>query len=183
MRLEFTFALPIGVEPAFEFFSRASNLNRVTPPWFRFEILSPQPIRMTLGTRIDYRLRWRGLRLRWRSRVTDWEPPGYFVYEQERGPYRAFRHEHLFLPEAGGTRVVDRVQFRAPGGAAVKRWIVEPELRRIFAYRAAAARVLFADQSPSISTRSEPSTESRLRSGTSRQDSPEIRSDATTTAR
>ena len=43
-------------------------------PWIDFEVLTPPPIEMRTGTLIDYRLRVRGLRLRWRSRISAWDP-------------------------------------------------------------------------------------------------------------
>jgi hypothetical protein len=41
----------------FEFFSIAHNLERITPPWLRFEVRTPEPVRMQAGALIDYRLR------------------------------------------------------------------------------------------------------------------------------
>lgn len=142
------FWLPCSPERAFAFFGDARNLNRVTPSWFRFEILSPQPIAMAPGTRIDYRLRWRWLSLRWASRVTVWRPGSEFTYEQERGPFRRFRHEHRFTAEAGGVRIADLVDYRLPvaGGPAAP--AVARDLRRIFARRARRAVRLLASQEP-----------------------------------
>ncbi len=133
------FWLPCPPERAFDFFAEARNLNRVTPPWFRFELLTPMPILMAVGTRIDYWLRWRLARLAWTSEVTLWEPPRRFDYEQTRGPFRRFRHAHLFRAEAGGVRVVDVVDYAVAGGAFAARLLVEPDLRRIFQHRARAA--------------------------------------------
>ena len=47
-----------------------------------------QPIEMHAGAVIDYKLRVRGFPIRWRSEITEWEPPYHFVDEQIRGPYR-----------------------------------------------------------------------------------------------
>lgn len=134
-RFETDFWLPVPAERAFTFLADARNLDRVTPRWFQFEILTPAPIRMAVGTEIDYRLRWRCARLAWRSRVTDWRPSRQFAYEQAKGPFREFRHDHRFVPEAAGVRVVDIIDYRVPGGAAAGRFLVEPDLRRIFRHR------------------------------------------------
>lgn len=139
------FWLPCPPERAFAFFGDARNLNRVTPSWFRFEILTPQPIVMAAGTRIDYRLRWRFANLAWSSRVTLWTPAVHFVYEQARGPFAAFRHDHRFTPEAGGVRISDRIDFRLPLGGRLAARAVAADLRRIFSHRARrAARLLAA---------------------------------------
>ena len=50
------------------------------------------------------------------SKITELEEPHRFVDEQVRGPFKKFRHEHLFLADPVGTRMVDRIQFDAPLG-------------------------------------------------------------------
>jgi ligand-binding SRPBCC domain-containing protein len=127
--------LPRALEDVFPFFADAGNLGRLTPPWLRFEILTPRPIAMARGTLIDYRIGLHGIPLRWRSEITTWDPPHAFVDEQRRGPYRSWAHTHRFLPEAGGTRVTDEVIFSVWGGGLVTRLVVAPDLRRIFRYR------------------------------------------------
>lgn len=131
------------IEDVFAFFADAGNLERLTPPWLRFEILTPRPIAMRVGALIDYRLRVRGLPLRWRSEITAWEPPYRFVDEQRRGPYRLWIHEHTFETVDGGTRVRDRVEYAAPGGWIVQRLFVGPDLKRIFDYRTEALGRVF----------------------------------------
>jgi len=122
-------------EEVFAFFADAHNLERVTPPWLHFRILTPPPIEMRAGLLIDYRLRLRGVPLRWRSEITAWEPPHRFVDEQRSGPYLSWVHEHTFAEAGAGTLVRDRVDYGVPGGATVNRLFVAPDLRKIFTYR------------------------------------------------
>lgn len=133
--LKFSLWVPWAISDTFEFFADVRNLNRITPAWFDLHVLSREPIRPGLAARIDYRLRWRGIPMRWQSVITAWTAPETIVYEQGRGPYRFFRHEHFFVREAQGTRVIDRLSFEAPGGRLVGSLLVEPDLRRIFRHR------------------------------------------------
>ena len=119
----------------FGLLSDARVLNALTPPWFDLEIQSECPGEMYLGKEISYRLRWRGLSFRWRSRVTAWEPPSFFEYEQRVGPFHSFVHEHHFFDGAGSTWVTDRVTYRPPGGGLADRLVVGGELDRIFSFR------------------------------------------------
>ena len=127
--------LPASPDEVFPFFADAHNLEQITPPWLSFEVLTPAPIAMQRGAMIDYRLRWRGVPLRWRTRITVWEPPHLFVDEQVRGPYRLWRHEHVFVPDNGGTAMVDRVTYAVPGGTLVQSLVVGRDVERIFAHR------------------------------------------------
>jgi ligand-binding SRPBCC domain-containing protein len=127
--------IPKTPAEVFPFFADAANLDVLTPPWLHFKILSPQPIEMQKGTEIDYGLRLRGFPIRWRSRITEWEPPYLFVDEQTRGPYRVWVHEHHVSPMDGGTLVEDRVRYAVWGGGIANRLMVAPDLGRIFAYR------------------------------------------------
>lgn len=130
-------------EEIFPFFADAANLEKLTPPLLRFEILTPQPIPMKAGTLIDYRLRIHGVPLKWRTRISVWEPPFRFVDEQLRGPYRQWIHEHRFEEENGGTLCVDTVRYAVWGGALVNALVVERDVAKIFAYRNTRLREIF----------------------------------------
>jgi ligand-binding SRPBCC domain-containing protein len=125
----------------FEFFARAGNLERITPAWLSFELVTAEPIPMRAGTLIDYRLRLHGLPLRWRSRIEEWVHDRRFVDRQVRGPYRLWRHQHEFEALDGATLVRDRVDYAlplGPAGAAARAMFVERDLARIFDYRRTA---------------------------------------------
>lgn len=145
-RLERTTRVEQPIDRVFAFFSEARNLEALTPPWLRFEILHSEPAAMAVGTRIDYRIRLRGVPLRWRSEITAWEPPVRFVDVQLRGPYRRWVHEHRFVAREGTTEVVDDVEYAVFGGDLVRRWLVAPDLERIFDYRERRLRELLSPE-------------------------------------
>jgi ligand-binding SRPBCC domain-containing protein len=127
--------LPVQLEEVFPFFAEARNLEKLTPPWLRFEVLTEGPITMAAGTLIDYRIHWRGIPLRWRTEIEVWEPNHRFVDRQVRGPYRLWRHEHLFVRRGDGTAIIDRVEYAPLGSAVAQRLVVARDVERIFAYR------------------------------------------------
>ena len=135
--------LPCPLEIVFPFFADAGNLQVLTPPWLRFEIVTPRPIAMRSGDLIDYRLRLHGIPLRWQSEITAWEPPHRFVDEQRQDPYRAWIHEHTFTESKDGSEVRDFVRYAAPGGWLVDRLFVRHNVRRIFEYRTRKLEELF----------------------------------------
>lgn len=127
--------LPQPIETVFDYFSDARHLQDLTPPWLHFHVITPGPIEMRAGALIDYRLRLHGIPIRWRTEITDWEPPYRFVDTQLRGPYRLWRHLHTFEEHDGGTLVKDVVDYAVPGGFLVERWLVRGDLQRIFTFR------------------------------------------------
>ena len=138
--------LPRPREEVFAFFSDASNLDAITPPWLHFRTTTPTPIEMRSDTLIDYKLRLRGVPIRWRTKITVWEPPTCFVDQQIRGPYRTWIHEHKFEERDGGTLVRDRVRYAVPFDLFAHRWLVRPDIERIFAYRTDKLRQCFGMQ-------------------------------------
>jgi ligand-binding SRPBCC domain-containing protein len=130
-------------EKLFLFFSDAANLDAITPPWLCFQTVTPSPIEIKAGALIDYRLRVHGLPLRWRTRISVWEPSRRFVDEQMRGPYRQWTHEHTFEARAGGTLLRDHVRYAVPMDFLLHRWLVRPDVERIFEFRSEALRKQF----------------------------------------
>ncbi|HXU30488.1 MAG TPA: SRPBCC family protein [Thermoanaerobaculia bacterium] len=140
--------LPRPRAEVFAFFADAGNLETLTPPLLRFQILTPLPIAMHPGALIDYRLRLHGVPITWRTEITEWQPPFRFVDQQLHGPYRLWHHEHTFEEVAGGTLATDRVHYAFLPVPGVHRLFVEPDLRRIFAYRQERMREVFGGASP-----------------------------------
>jgi ligand-binding SRPBCC domain-containing protein len=130
--------LDLPREKVFEFFADAGNLERITPPELKFHIITTQPIALGKGVLIDYQLRLRGFPVKWRTEISEWNPPHVFVDRALKSPYPQWIHRHVFTEnENGGTDIEDVVRYRLPlepfGDLA--HWFVSRELDYIFDYR------------------------------------------------
>jgi ligand-binding SRPBCC domain-containing protein len=137
---------PLG--ETFAFFADAANLERLTPSWLRFSIETPLPIAMQAGTTIRYGIRVHGIPIRWVSVIEVWEPGERFVDRQLRGPYRWWRHEHIFRGDGARTRVIDDVEY-APPVAWLAGPFVRRDVERIFDYRQRTLAAIFDGHRPS----------------------------------
>ena len=132
----------------FAFFSDAHNLEQITPPWVRFQVVTPAPIVMRAGTLIDYKIRVRRLSLKWRTEITEWCPPERFIDTQLRGPYVRWEHTHSFTARDGGTLCTDDVLYWPRGGflaPLIHALFVRRDVEKIFAYRAKVLREKFGE--------------------------------------
>jgi ligand-binding SRPBCC domain-containing protein len=144
-RLERTLRVERPRDEVFAFFGDAANLEAITPAFLRFRILTPTPVEMRPGARIDYALSLFGVPLRWRTRITAWEPGVRFVDEQESGPYALWRHTHEFESAGEATVVRDVVEYAVPLGPLGRiahDLMVRRALDRIFDHRSDAIRRL-----------------------------------------
>jgi ligand-binding SRPBCC domain-containing protein len=140
-RLERSQRIERPLAEVFAFFSDATNLEAITPPFLRFRIVTPTPIEMREGAHIEYRLALWGLPLRWRTLISVWQPDARFVDEQIAGPYAYWHHLHEFRADGDATRMRDELSYALPfgplGGVAHTLW-VKRQLDTIFDYRALA---------------------------------------------
>ena len=133
-------------DEVFPFFADALNLERLTPPWLHFRVMSVSTPQVRAGTLIRYRLRLHGIPIRWLTRIEDWSPGVSFVDAQMRGPYRLWHHTHEFEPDGGGTLMRDTVRYAmraGPLGEAARRGLVTRDLERIFDFRRDEVERLF----------------------------------------
>ena len=145
-RLERQQVIAAPREQVFEFFSKAENLEKLTPPFLRFRILTSLPIEMKRDQLIEYRIGLGGVPMNWLTRISEWQPPQRFVDEQRRGPYRYWHHSHEFEDTDAGTSMRDVVEYELPLGPLGKlahALLVERLLQRIFDYREQAVRGAF----------------------------------------
>lgn len=118
--------IPKPLTEVFEYFSKAENLNNLTPPELNFKILTPLPISMQKGRIIDYRIRLMGIPFGWKTEIAEWNPPHGFVDNQLKGPYQLWHHSHLFREVDGETEMTDIVRYHSKG------WLLAPFLHKLF---------------------------------------------------
>lgn len=136
---------PHPVAEVFEPFSRAENLQAITPPWLHFRIISQLPIEMREGALIEYRLRFHGVPVRWRTEIVDWDPPHRFVDLALHSPFALWHHTHTFEAVEGGTLARDIVRYRVgfgPLGELAHALVVGKDLEGIFDFRREAIQGL-----------------------------------------
>ena len=145
-RLTARMTVGLPIDEVFEFFADANQLERITPPWLNFEILTPRPIEMRKGLLLDYKIRLHMIPIRWRTEISSWEPPYRFVDRQLKGPYKVWHHEHTFEEINGQTVVHDKVLYIPRGGSLIHRLMVKPDLEKIFRFCQDTLKEIFAEK-------------------------------------
>ena len=131
--------IPAPLEQVWGYFATPANLNAITPPDMKFDIIAGGDVRMYAGQMIEYRVEFlHGLRSLWLTEITHVEEGRYFVDEQRMGPYRLWVHAHHFALVEAGVKMIDHVTYAAPYGI-LGDWVNELWIRKrlddIFDYR------------------------------------------------
>lgn len=123
-------------EEVFATLADPRNIERMVPSWIVFspeEKLMPKDMRE--GTVINYSLKVRWLRGKWRSEITEWSPPEVFTDIQVDGPFTEWRDRHTFTEAGDGVTVVrNEICYRVPGSFLVHRLFVRSNLLKIYRY-------------------------------------------------
>lgn len=91
-----------------------------------------------LGEQVTWRARHFGFTFHMTSRIAEMDRPTRFVDEQVTGPFKEWRHLHSFDGDAGGTHMVDRIDYEAPFGLlgrAMDRLLLNGYLTNLIARR------------------------------------------------
>ena len=139
--------IPIERSQVFSFFSKAENLEILTPPWLNFHIVGKTSSKIEKGTYITYKLKIHGVPVKWKTLIKEWNPDTSFVDFQLKGPYRKWHHLHTFEEVFGGTLISDDVTFEIPGGIFGKLLlpVIRKDVQEIFNYRQKRIKELSVD--------------------------------------
>ena len=135
-----------SIDDVFSFFQEPENLSKITPSNLDFNIITPSPIVMKVGTLIDYTIKVIGIKIHWRTLISSFNPPHDFVDEQLRGPYKYWYHKHEFVSCGEETIIRDNVTYALPFGVIGRlahKVFVFRQLRKIFDYRARIIQSIF----------------------------------------
>ncbi len=124
-------------DEVFAALSDANVLHDLTPGWIRYRIVTPMPVEMREGAIFDYAMRIRCLPVRWRTEITEWDPPNSFADTQVRGPFWEWRDRHVFTELDDSTTLVENdVVYRLsavwPLNRAVHRLLVRRDLLLVY---------------------------------------------------
>jgi uncharacterized protein (TIGR01777 family) len=139
-------SVPRPLDEVFPFYTKAENLEKVTPPFLHFNIKRVTTETMRKGTEVKYRIRLHGIPIGWTTLIKEWNPPHDFLDIQTKGPYKHWHHYHEFESRDGGTLIRDIVQYQLymePFSTLILGAKVDRDLKMIFAYRRRAIEKLF----------------------------------------
>jgi len=135
-----------NLEEVFGFFEKPENLQIITPDWMKFDIITPHPLEMKEHAEFDYKISLMFIPLKWKTEITNYDPPYKFVDEQKKGPYKLWIHTHTFEAVGNKTKITDNVDYDLFGGPfkiLVHSLYIRKNLESIFNYRSRKINQLF----------------------------------------
>jgi len=130
-----------SLEQVWNFFSSPENLDNLTPENMAFEITSQKPVpKMFEGQIIKYKVSpLLNIPMHWKTLISEVKESEYFVDEQLEGPYKYWRHKHIFEAlDSNTVKMNDELEYALPMGplgTIAHSLYVKNRLKEIFDYR------------------------------------------------
>ena len=125
------------VEAVFAFHERPDAFELLQPPWDKVEIITP-PSGLEVGTKVSL-FTWVGpFKQRIEAEHIGYEKNVFFEDTMNSGPFKSWRHKHLFFEHEDGCRLRDEIEYEAPMGflgRLADPIAVRPRLEKMFDYR------------------------------------------------
>ena len=131
-----------------DFFSKPSNLNKLTPEDVQFKIISGKSDDFYAGKIISYKIKpFKLVTLNWITEISQVKEGSYFIDNQISGPYKMWHHEHHFKSNNDGTtEIIDKVKYKLPFyilGRISHKIFIKRKLIKIFNFRQKKINELF----------------------------------------
>lgn len=132
--------LKCELDIAWDFFSSANNLARITPKEMNFVVKTAfSNTEIYEGIIIDYTVSpLLGIPLRWKTEITQVEYQKSFTDFQLKGPFKLWNHHHEFVSNDRGVLMKDTIDYALPLGVLgdlAHIIAVQNKLKHIFDYR------------------------------------------------
>ena len=132
--------LKANLEEVWSFASNPANLQKITPGYMGFEILTKDlSDKMYAGMIISYKVSpLLGIKMKWTTEITHVEEYRYFIDIQHEGPYRFWHHQHHFKEYHNGVLMTDILTYKPPFGfigSIANSLIIKNKLKHIFDFR------------------------------------------------
>ncbi len=130
--------LPASQQAALNWHARPGAFQRLSPPWQAIDLVKPNN-GIEAGATLVMKLLLGPLGLPWHALHVPTEGYEGFCDIQTRGPFAAWRHDHIFTPKNDTESILhDRVSFKLPLwplSHPIAGWAVRKMLDRMFNYR------------------------------------------------
>ncbi|WP_445430886.1 SRPBCC family protein [Chryseobacterium indoltheticum] len=132
--------LNCDIHTAWEFFSSANNLSKITPKEMNFIVLTEMTEdEIFEGMIIDYYVSpVFGIKMKWKTEITQVDFQKSFTDFQKKGPYKLWNHHHEFIINDKGVLMKDSVDYELPLGflgEIAHKLFVKKKLEHVFSYR------------------------------------------------
>lgn len=132
--------LNCDIQTAWEFFSSANNLSKITPKEMNFIVLTEMTEdEIFEGMIIDYYVSpIFGIKMKWKTEITQVDFQKSFTDFQKKGPYKLWNHHHEFIINDKGVLMKDSVDYELPLGflgEIAHKLFVKKKLEHVFSYR------------------------------------------------
>ncbi|MDP8245709.1 MAG: TIGR01777 family oxidoreductase [Candidatus Hinthialibacter antarcticus] len=128
---------PVSVETLFNWHKRPGAFERLAPPWESIRVIEKIG-GIENGGRLTFEIKKLGFPVQWTAVHQDYIENQQFCDVQEKGPFKYWKHTHLFEPTPDGSRLTDRVEYELPGGvwgATLGGGFTHSMLERMFRFR------------------------------------------------
>lgn len=118
--IEFSCVIDTTTKELFGFHTDFKNVVIVTPPIIKTRFISV-PEKMEVGNTIIVEVNQFGFWMPWEILIEKLEPYSLMIDRQSgKGPFKMWRHEHIFKEHNGKSIMVDRISYQLPFGVVGK---------------------------------------------------------------
>jgi uncharacterized protein (TIGR01777 family) len=137
-RICFKTNLNFPAQKVFSWHNQHGAFARLLPPWEKIKVLS-HPGEIRDGSEVKLKCFVAGpFYFNWHLRHSDFSQNQSFSDTQISGPFKKYKHQHLFSENASSTQLNDKIEYELPFSPITKylgKFFLEDRLSRTFYYR------------------------------------------------